>query len=249
MCDYFRKARSSSKLPPPMPERENSESARTTPAREESSSSTLARTFRRPRRVCKPGLFWGILSPDWKKSDAERHKNSAERRRLKATLRMGGEPSSRRNLLVFFFLVAFVERPRPTTALTSAHRENAFIGYSEKKQIRLCVDSIQMCSDWAKNGECAKNPGYMSENCCCGATLFFWSSSSLFGSSVRFFIGLVRALGEECFSLSLFLSLLLWTRARRLTDDDTVTIFKLSLAKQRATRSVPRRPTTRRRKK
>jgi len=42
---------------------------------------------------------------------------------------------------------------------------------------------------------------------------FFWSSSSLFGSSVRFFIRLVRALGEECFSLSLFLSLLLWTRA------------------------------------
>jgi len=127
-----------------------------------------------------------------------------------------GEPSSRRNLLVFFFLVAFVERPRPTTALTSAHRENAFIGYSEKKQIRFCVDSIQMCSDWAKNGECAKNPGYMSENCCCGATLFFWSSSSLFGSSVRFCIRLVRALGEECFflSLCLFLSLLLWTRPR-----------------------------------
>ena len=80
---------------------------------------------------------------------------------------------------------------------------------------------------------------------------FFWSSSSLFGSSVRFFIRLVRALGRVFFSLSLSVSVVITVdaRARRLTDDDTVTIFKLSLAKQRATRSVPRRPTTRRRKK
>ena len=141
-------------------------------------------------------------------------KLGGERRRLKATLRMG-EPSSRRNLLVFFFLVAFVERPRPTTALTSAHRENAFIGYSEKKQIRFCVDSIQMCSDWAKNGECAKNPGYMSENCCCGATLFFGRRRlCLVRPCVSLSVSF--ALSEECFflSLCLFLSLLLWTRPR-----------------------------------
>jgi hypothetical protein len=115
-------------------------------------------------------------------------------------MRRSGGPS-RRNLLVVFLLgvVSFVERPRPTTALTSAHRENAFIGYSEKKQIRLCVDSIQMCSDWAKNGECAKNPGYMSENCCCGAIFF----CRPFGSSVGFFICLI-ALSAKSVFFSLF---------------------------------------------
>jgi len=200
-----------------------------------------------------PGLFCGeFFHQIGKKSDAERHKNS-ERRRLKATLRImrrrSGEPSSRRNLLVFFFLVSFVERPRPTTALTSAHRENAFIGYSEKKQIRFCVDSIQMCSDWAKNGECAKNPGYMSENCCCGATLFFGRRRlCLVRPCVSLSVSF--ALSAKSVFLSLCFCRYYCGRARRrLTDDDTVTIFKLSLAKQRATRSVPRRPTTRRRKK
>ena len=95
-----------------------------------------------------------------------------EREIIKATAQMRGNLHLVSFFSLYVVVVFFVERlPRPTTALTSAHRENAFIGYSEKKQSR-CVDPIQMCSDWAKNGECAKNPGYMSENCCCGASFF-----------------------------------------------------------------------------
>jgi hypothetical protein len=150
----------------------------------------------------------------------------------------------RRNLLLVSFfslcvVVFFVERlPRPTTALNSAMRENAFIGYSEKKQIS-CVDSIQMCADWAKNGECAKNPGYMSENCCCGA----------FFLCVCFFHLSLFALSGRVFFCSLFVCFChIWTTAR--VDSPMIPLpFKLSLVKQRATRSVPCRPTTRRRKK
>eukprot|EP00873_Tetraselmis_striata_P018400 jgi/Tetstr1/438664/TSEL_027214.t1 len=44
-------------------------------------------------------------------------------------------------------------------------RENAFVGYSEGGQQGECADASPFCSDWAANGECEVNSGYMHESC------------------------------------------------------------------------------------
>lgn len=44
-------------------------------------------------------------------------------------------------------------------------RENAFVGYSEGRQQGECADASPFCSDWAANGECEVNSGYMHESC------------------------------------------------------------------------------------
>ena len=63
---------------------------------------------------------------------------------------------------------------------SSIHRDDAFIGYSERSSSKsssvttTCVDESLMCPSWAANGACDSTTtrAFMTQICCCGAFFF-----------------------------------------------------------------------------
>ncbi|KAK3286096.1 hypothetical protein CYMTET_6331 [Cymbomonas tetramitiformis] len=52
-------------------------------------------------------------------------------------------------------------------SLLEIDRSQAFIGYSEKSvdSKELCKDGNDLCESWAEEGECVRNPHFMTESC------------------------------------------------------------------------------------
>ena len=111
----------------------------------------------------------------------------------------GSFPSASRGNLVLFFLkatttvvfaasvvVVFSSSARGAFGRrrleeSRIHRDDAFIGYSERSSssksssVPTCVDESLMCPQWAANGACDSTTTrtFMTQNCCCGAYPFF----------------------------------------------------------------------------
>ncbi|GAX77573.1 hypothetical protein CEUSTIGMA_g5017.t1 [Chlamydomonas eustigma] len=61
--------------------------------------------------------------------------------------------------------LSFSNLERDDTALTDEGRQDAFITYREKATQLSCRDKNPSCVTWASEGECEKNPGFMTGAC------------------------------------------------------------------------------------
>ena len=124
-------------------------------------------------RVKSPSNFW-------------RHFNCCVQKRAHNThmvALLGSFPSaSLRGLKVLVFLEATFLTVFFASVSSSIHRDDAFIGYSERSSssksssvtTTTCVDESLMCPSWAANGACDSTTtrAFMTHICCCGAFFF-----------------------------------------------------------------------------
>ena len=90
--------------------------------------------------------------------------------------------SLRGGLKVLVFLEATFLTVFFASVSSSIHRDDAFIGYSERSSssksssvtTTTCVDESLMCPSWAANGACDSTTtrAFMTHICCCGAFFF-----------------------------------------------------------------------------